>query len=50
MGEDQGTAQRGIGLGAALAASSAAVALVVTGTAYGLWTTIWVAAASLWQH
>jgi len=50
MGERRDAAQRGVGLGAALAASGAAVAVVVTGTAYGLWTTIWVAVASLWPH
>ncbi|WP_181429201.1 hypothetical protein [Curtobacterium sp. MCSS17_008] len=50
MGEQRETAQRGVGLGVALAVSGAAVAIVVTGTAYGLWTTIWVAVVSAWPH
>jgi hypothetical protein len=44
------TAQRVVGLGAALLACGATVAVIVAGTAYGLWTGLWVFLLSGWQH
>ncbi|WP_141718830.1 hypothetical protein [Curtobacterium sp. ER1/6] len=44
------TARRAIGLGTALVATGATVALIVSGTAYGLWVGFWSLAIGAWQH
>jgi uncharacterized membrane protein YhiD involved in acid resistance len=44
------TARRAVGLGTALVATGATVALIVSGTAYGLWVGFWSLAIGSWQH
>ncbi len=43
------TARRAVGLGTALVVTGAVVAVVVSGTAYGLWIRFWELLVSGWQ-
>ncbi|MCS5486500.1 hypothetical protein NY588_05040 [Curtobacterium flaccumfaciens pv. beticola] len=42
------TARRAVGLGTALVASGVTIAVIVSGTAYGLWITFWGLLVSAW--